>query len=83
MTKLAWTPWHEIVKLRPDLKSGELMKSLNHGRSWNAKIFIKSWRSRRLSCRKASFRRSAREKCDRNRALEDPDTLRLSHGVPQ
>src|SRR5216683_2266931 len=27
MTKLAWTPWHEVVKIRPDLKSGEL--SLN------------------------------------------------------
>ena len=27
MTKLAWTPWHKIVKIRPDLKSGEL--SLN------------------------------------------------------
>ncbi len=27
MTKLAWTPWHQVVKIRPDLKSGEL--SLN------------------------------------------------------
>ncbi len=27
MSKLAWTPWHNVVKLRPDLKSGEL--SLN------------------------------------------------------
>jgi hypothetical protein len=27
VTKLAWTPWHRVVKLRPDLKSGEL--SLN------------------------------------------------------
>jgi len=27
MTKLAWTPWHRVVKIRPDLKSGEL--SLN------------------------------------------------------
>ena len=27
MTKLAWTPWHKVVKIRPDLKSGEL--SLN------------------------------------------------------
>ena len=24
MAKLAWTPWHEVVKLREDLKSGEL-----------------------------------------------------------
>jgi len=24
MTKLAWTPWHKVVKLRSDLKSGEL-----------------------------------------------------------
>ena len=24
MTKLAWTPWHKVVKIRPDLKSGEL-----------------------------------------------------------
>ncbi len=27
ITKLAWTPWHKVVKIRPDLKSGEL--SLN------------------------------------------------------
>jgi hypothetical protein len=27
MSKLAWTPWHKVVKIRPDLKSGEL--SLN------------------------------------------------------
>jgi predicted AAA+ superfamily ATPase len=27
MTKLSWTPWHKVVQLRPDLKSGEL--SLN------------------------------------------------------
>jgi len=27
MTKLAWAPWHKVVKIRPDLKSGEL--SLN------------------------------------------------------
>ena len=27
MAKLAWTPWHSVVKIRPDLKSGEL--SLN------------------------------------------------------
>jgi hypothetical protein len=27
MAKLAWTPWHKVVQLRPDLKSGEL--SLN------------------------------------------------------
>ena len=27
MTKLAWAPWHQVVKLRPDLKSGDL--SLN------------------------------------------------------
>ncbi|MBF6571142.1 MAG: hypothetical protein IVW54_19940 [Candidatus Binataceae bacterium] len=27
MTKLAWTPWHKVVKIRSDLKSGEL--SLN------------------------------------------------------
>jgi hypothetical protein len=27
MAKLAWTPWHKVVKIRPDLKSGEL--SLN------------------------------------------------------
>ncbi len=27
MTKLAWTPWHKVVRIRPDLKSGEL--SLN------------------------------------------------------
>jgi predicted AAA+ superfamily ATPase len=27
MAKLPWTPWHEVVKLRPDLKSGAL--SLN------------------------------------------------------
>src|ERR1035437_7100551 len=24
MSKLAWTPWHEVVKLRYDIKSGEL-----------------------------------------------------------
>lgn len=24
MTKPAWTPWHEVVELRNDLKSGEL-----------------------------------------------------------
>lgn len=24
MTKLPWTPWHEVVKLRDDLKSGDL-----------------------------------------------------------
>jgi hypothetical protein len=24
MTKLAWTPWHKVVELRDDLKSGEL-----------------------------------------------------------
>jgi hypothetical protein len=27
MAKLAWTPWHSVVKIRPDVKSGEL--SLN------------------------------------------------------
>jgi hypothetical protein len=27
MTKLPWTPWHKVVTIRPDLKSGEL--SLN------------------------------------------------------
>jgi hypothetical protein len=27
MTKVAWTPWHKVVKIRPDLKSGDL--SLN------------------------------------------------------
>ncbi len=27
MAKLAWTPWHKVVTIRPDLKSGEL--SLN------------------------------------------------------
>jgi hypothetical protein len=27
MSKLAWTPWHRVVKIRPDLKSREL--SLN------------------------------------------------------
>jgi hypothetical protein len=27
MTKLQWTPWHKVVRIRPDLKSGEL--SLN------------------------------------------------------
>jgi len=27
MTKLAWTPWHKVVRIRSDLKSGEL--SLN------------------------------------------------------
>jgi len=27
MTKLAWTPWHKVVKIRTDLKSGDL--SLN------------------------------------------------------
>ncbi len=24
MTKLVWTSWHKVVKIRPDLKSGEL-----------------------------------------------------------
>jgi len=24
MSKLVWTPWHEVVRLREDLKSGEL-----------------------------------------------------------
>src|SRR5271168_3935262 len=24
MTKLPWKPWHQVVQLRPDLKSGEL-----------------------------------------------------------
>src|SRR5437870_8737833 len=24
MAKLAWTPWHKVVQLREDLKSGEL-----------------------------------------------------------
>src|SRR5256885_13509768 len=24
MAKLAWTPWHKVVQLRDDLKSGEL-----------------------------------------------------------
>jgi len=28
MTKLAWTPWHKVVKLREDLKSGELSLSI-------------------------------------------------------
>ena len=27
ITKLAWTPWHKVVKIRQDLKSGDL--SLN------------------------------------------------------
>src|SRR5271168_4047864 len=24
MSKLAWKPWHQVVQVRPDLKSGEL-----------------------------------------------------------
>ncbi len=28
MSKLAWTPWHKVVKIRPDLKSGELSLSI-------------------------------------------------------
>jgi hypothetical protein len=24
MTRLPWTPWHEVVSLREDLRSGEL-----------------------------------------------------------
>jgi predicted AAA+ superfamily ATPase len=28
MAKLPWTPWHKVVKLRPDLKSGELSLSI-------------------------------------------------------
>ena len=24
MPKLPWTPWHEVVRLREDLRSGEL-----------------------------------------------------------
>ena len=28
MTKLAWTPWHKVVQLREDLKSGELSLSI-------------------------------------------------------
>ena len=24
MSKLAWTPWHQVVQLREDIKSGEL-----------------------------------------------------------
>jgi uncharacterized protein len=24
MSKLPWTPWHKVVKIRDDLKSGEL-----------------------------------------------------------
>jgi hypothetical protein len=28
MTKLPWTPWHKVVKLRPDLKSGQLSLSI-------------------------------------------------------
>ena len=27
MTKPSWTPWHQIIRLRDDLKTGEL--SLN------------------------------------------------------
>ena len=27
MSKLAWKPWHEVVKLRPDVRSGELSLS--------------------------------------------------------
>lgn len=27
MSKLAWKPWHQVVQLRPDLKSGELSLS--------------------------------------------------------
>jgi hypothetical protein len=28
MSKLPWTPWHKVVKLRPDLKSGQLSLSI-------------------------------------------------------
>src|SRR5512136_686160 len=28
MSKLPWTPWHKVVKLRPDLRSGELSLSI-------------------------------------------------------
>ena len=24
MSKIAWTPWHEVVRLREDVRSGEL-----------------------------------------------------------
>ena len=27
MSKLAWKPWHEVVRLRPDVRSGELSLS--------------------------------------------------------
>ena len=27
MSKLAWKPWHQVVKLRPDVRSGELSLS--------------------------------------------------------
>jgi hypothetical protein len=28
MTKTAWTPWHEVARLRDDLRSGDLSLSL-------------------------------------------------------
>jgi len=28
MSKLPWTPWHEVVEIRDDLKSGELTMSM-------------------------------------------------------
>ena len=28
MKKMAWKPWHQVVRLRDDLKSGELSLSL-------------------------------------------------------
>ena len=28
MSKLSWTPWHEVVKLRDDIRSGELSMAI-------------------------------------------------------
>ena len=28
MSKLAWTPWHQVVQLREDIKSGELSMAI-------------------------------------------------------
>ena len=45
MSKLAWTPWHQVVQLRDDIKSGELSMAtfaadLYAGEGFEISIFV-------------------------------------------
>ena len=53
MAKLAWTPWHKVVQLREDVKSGELSLAilLLICTTWSWGRHVRCIRTRRSSSR--------------------------------